>query len=93
MSDLRDEIARAIHDYACGCEKQWPVSADYEQMADAVLRVVGERLLSDEAVEAVAMTYEPDSFVGNAPHADESLRDARDVLSAAWRVATGSNHE
>ena len=105
-SDLRDEIARVL--YAEDAEidtRTYPPGrlpweeaserahrqAHYE--ADAVLRVVGERLLSDEAVEAVAMTYEPDSFVGDAPHADEALRDARDVLSAAWRVVTGSNHE
>ena len=86
MSDLRDEIARAIHDYACGCEKQWPVSADYEQMADAVLRVVGERLLSDEAVKAVLDDEWWDTLGTN------EQRVAR-VLSAAWRVVTGSNHE
>ena len=106
-SDLRDEIARAIYDSMPVTLKDLASRAKAEAatglshgpgvpdlwIADAVLRVVGERLLSDEAVEAVAMTYEPDSFVGDAPHADEALRDARDVLSAAWRVVTGSNHE
>jgi hypothetical protein len=29
-------ITRVVHDYACGCEKQWPVSANYEQMQDAI---------------------------------------------------------
>ena len=46
-----------------------------------------EALLSDAAVEAAAMTYEPDTFIGDAPYADDALRDARAVLEAALAAA------
>lgn len=91
MSDLRDEIARAIAEADGG----WPtrgagVEEDrefYRASADAVLRVVGERLLSDEAGEVMLTKLcQSDAF-------EVTATDLRNCLSAAWRVATGSNHE
>lgn len=82
MSDLRDEIRAVLN-----ASPDFP-SYRTELVADAVLRVVGERLLSDEAVDAGrrVIAYYVDDIYADADHL------ARRSLSAAWRVVTGSNH-
>jgi hypothetical protein len=55
-------ITRVVHDYACGCEKQWPVSANYEQMQDAIASALsrgGWVQLTDEE-RATILRFVPD---------------------------------
>ena len=91
MSDLRDEIARAVAETTDlpGTWDRFPDErAGWLLTADAVLRVVGERLLSDEAVHANRRSFEGWNTVSTA-----GVDSSRRGLSAAWRVVTGSNHE
>ena len=97
-SDLRDEIARAIYDSMPVTLKDLATRAEAEAatglshgpgvpdlwIADAVLRVVGERLMADAVVEAARVGFESEAWSGTGWSA---------ALSAAWRVVTGSNHE
>ena len=86
---------REGYTYERGCEGQ-PMNYTGVMLAD-VEALIGElkdgapaareALLSDAAVEAAAMTYEPDTFIGDAPNADDALRDARAVLEAALAAA------
>lgn len=76
MSDLRNDVALYLANW---CGETEPTEADWKA-ADAVLRVVGERLLSDEGVRAGS---------SNQRRCSDTL--SRNVLSAAWRVVTGSN--
>ena len=87
MSDLRDEIARAIHLETCECGEAGNPRERDDRAADAVLRVVGERLLSDEAVEAAEAHRW--TYADGAPGGSWANMPA--ALSAAWRVVTGSN--
>ena len=82
---LRDEIARAIDDCHLAANQRDMVFADGDECADAVLRVVGERLLSDEAVEAAVNGYLRDQRSG-ASH----VGGTEAALSAPWRVVTGT---
>lgn len=89
MSDLTPEetLRRSVH-------RETPDGGDVS-LQDALAAVAaerercGERLLSDEAVEAAEahrwtyMDGTPGGSWANMPAA----------LSAAWRVVTGSNHE
>ena len=102
MSDLRDEIARAVAETTDlpGTWDRFPDErAGWLLTADAVLRVVGERLLSDEAVEAATLANrDTDPALGEwsqLPAVAKRLwlDGERAALSAAWRVVTGSNHE
>ena len=98
-SDLRDEIARAIYDSMPVTLKDLASRAKAEAatglshgpgvpdlwIADAVLRVVGDALMGDEAVQAAWGEIHGDAVV---------IHDTVVcALSAAWRVVTGSNHE
>ena len=85
-SDLRDEIARAIQQAESIYREDDDPSyvADFYPQADAVLRVVGERLMADAVVEAARVGFESEAWSGTGWSA---------ALSAAWRVVTGSNHE
>lgn len=38
-----EAIGKAIHDYACGCDKAWPTNANYVEMAQAVATAVFTR--------------------------------------------------
>lgn len=41
-AQLRDVVGRTIHGHACGCDHNpWPLTPNYEQMADAVLAALG----------------------------------------------------
>lgn len=80
--ELRDEIARAIRDAFEDGRPSVTTVDEWHGEADAVLRVVGDALLSDEAVKAGS---------SNQRRCSDTL--SRGVLSAAWRVVTGSNHE
>lgn len=87
MSDLRDEIARAFirreWDLGPG-DDDWNPAPEELAAADAVLRVVGERLTADDVVIAANNAYcETDSPF-------DALDDFRAALCAAWRVVTGS---
>ena len=97
MSDLRDEIARAFirreWDLGPG-DDDWNPAPEELAAADAVLRVVGERLLSDEAVDAAWCAMDDlrekrqTTVVG--PDSGQWQTAPRAALSAAWRVVTGS---
>lgn len=39
-----EAIGKAIHGYACGCERPWPMNANYEEMA----RVVADAVFGGE---------------------------------------------
>lgn len=65
MSELRERIGQAIHGYACGCEKAWPVTADYEAMVDAVIAVLGA---VEEHVEYRVVDREGDQFGMTTAH-------------------------
>lgn len=82
MSDLRDEIRAVLN-----ASPDFP-SYRTELVADAVLRVVESRLLSDEAVEAAEAHRW--TYADGAPGGSWANMPA--ALSAAWRVVTGSNH-
>ena len=100
-SDLRGEIARAIYDSMPVTLKDLASRAEAEAatglshgpgvpdlwIADAVLRVVESRLLSDEAVEAAEAHRW--TYADGAPGGSWANMPA--ALSAAWRVVTGSN--
>jgi hypothetical protein len=70
-------------------DKEVVLAHHYDDLLAAALpdERLREALLSDAAVEAAAMTYEPDTFIGDAPNADDALRDARAVLEAALAAA------
>lgn len=36
-----ERIGTAIHGYACGCEKPWPLSPNYDELARAALAALG----------------------------------------------------
>lgn len=71
--------------------QEWTQTIRNLRATDERLR---EALLSDAAVEAAAMTYEPDTFIGDAPNADDALRDARAALASLIPVAekAGDRH-
>ena len=95
MSDLRDEIARAFirreWDLGPG-DDDWNPAPEELAAADAVLRVVESRLLSDEAVMLVARRMSNLGAMDGA-HPENLRGGSERTLSAAWRVVTGSNHE
>ena len=75
-------------------DKEVVLAHHYDDLLAAALpdERLREALLSDAAVEAAAMTYEPDTFIGDAPNADDALRDARAVLVAALAAADREAH-
>lgn len=81
MSDLRDEIARAIRDAFEDGRPSVTTVDEWHGEADAVLRVVGDALMGDEAVQAAWGEIHGDAVV---------IHDTVVcALSAAWRVVTG----
>lgn len=94
MSDLRTDVALAIAEQGGPLVAVVQTSNDLrpaEQVeadrclaaADAVLRVVGDALMGDEAVQAAWGEIHGDAVV---------IHDTVVcALSAAWRVVTGSN--
>ena len=100
VTTLRDAVADAITD----CENRYDGKMDlHYERADAVLRVVGERLLSDEAVEAAATPDPPKPppppLVDGSPYPipasavpaaspDERLREADRRVILEWAKFT-----